>query len=63
MLNCLNLKNFVQFDAILKTLENQYRKLIHRIFEPKSVQFTGLPFRNQEFAEKIDQNSEKMDKS
>ena len=47
MLNCSILVNF---DAILKTLENQYRILINGIFELKTVQFTGLPFRNQEFA-------------
>ena len=59
MLNCSILKNLVNFEAIQKTLENQYRILINRIFEIKSVQFIGLPFRNQEFAEKIDQNFEK----
>ena len=49
----------LNFDAIQKTLENQYRILINRNFEIKSVQFIGIPFRNQEFAEKIDQNFEK----
>ena len=50
MLNCSILKNLVNFDAIQKTLENHYRILINRILEIKSVHFTGLPFRNQEFA-------------
>ena len=53
----------VNFDAIEKALENQYRILINRIFELKSVQFTELPFRNQEFAEKIDKNLKKLDKT
>ena len=59
MLNCSILKILVNFDAILKILENQNRITINRIFELKSVQLTGLPFRNREFAEKIDQNFEK----
>ena len=33
------------------------------IFELKCVQFTGLPFRKQKFAVKIDQNLKKLNKS
>ena len=53
----------VNFDAIRKTLENQYQIMINRIFELKYVQFTGLPFSNQEFAERNKQNFKKLDKS
>ena len=51
MLNCLN--NFGQIRGKSKNFENQYRILINRTFKLKTVQFTGLPFRNQEFAKKL----------
>ena len=50
MLNCSILKILVNFEAIQKTLENQYRILINRISEHKVVEFNGLPFRIQEIA-------------
>ena len=45
----------VNFEAIAK---NQYRILINRTFEFKTVQLTGLPFRIQEIAKKLTKNRE-----
>ena len=37
--------------------------MINRIFEHKTVLFSGLPFRNQENANKLTKNREKLDRS
>ena len=58
-----NFENLWSILRQIKNLENQYRTLINRTFKLKTVQFTGLPFRNQEFAGKIDQKLKKLDKS
>ena len=47
--------------------QKNFRKSIPNIDKPyiraENRLVTGLPFRNQEFAEKIDQNFKKLDKS
>ena len=50
MLNCSILKIFSQFRGKSNNLENQYRILTTVLSSLKTVQFTGLSFRNQEFA-------------
>ena len=65
--NKAKLFNFENFWSILsqfqKTLDNQYRKLINRIFEFKTVQFTGLPFRIQKIAEMLTKNRKNWTKA
>ena len=65
MLNCPILIIFGQlWGNSKKKLENYYRIFINRVFEHKSVQFTGLPFRNQEFAKNWPKKiQKKLDKS
>ena len=45
-------KCLVNFDEIGKSLENQYRILINRIFMQKTVQFTELLYTHERIARK-----------
>ena len=63
ILKCSILKIFGQFWCNSKNFRKSIPNIDKPYFQLKRVQYTGLPFLNQDFAEKIDQNLKKLDKS
>ena len=63
MLNCTILKVLVNFDGILKNFRKSVPNIDKPYLQAENRLVTGIPFRNQEFLEKIDQNLKKLNKS